>query len=69
MNLNNKIITMDKIFFKVSVFSWKNEGPDVLTFCHMSKSEMNAWIDNLLSNPFSDITHVVLEEFKVADYE
>lgn len=60
---------MDKIFFKVSVFAWKKEEPDVLTFYHMTRREMNDWIDNLLGNPFSDVTHVVLEEFKVPDYE
>lgn len=59
----------EKIGYKVSVFSWNEETPDILTFYHMSRQEMNDWIDNLLGNPFSDITHVVLEEFKVSDYE
>lgn len=59
----------EKIGYKVSVFSWNEENPDILTFYHMSRDEMNAWVDNLLSNPFSDVTHIVLEEFKVADYE
>lgn len=59
----------EKIGYKVSVFSWYEENPEILTFYHMSKEEMNAWVDNLLSNPFSDVTHVVLEEFKIADYE
>lgn len=58
-----------KIGYKVSVFSWKEEAPDVLNFYHMSKDEMHDWVDNLLSNPLSDVTHVVLEEFKVTDYE
>lgn len=59
----------EKIGYKVSVFSWNEKEPDVLTFYHMSKKEMHDWVDNLLSNPLSDVTHVVLEEFKVADYE
>lgn len=62
-------MTKEKIGYKVSVFSWKDENPDILTFYHMSPDEMSAWVDNLLSNPFSDVTHIVLEEFKVADYE
>ena len=60
---------MDNFFFKVSVFSWKNEGLEVLTFYHMSKQSMNEWVDNWLSNHFSDITYVVLEELIMPDYE
>ena len=59
----------ERIAFRVSVFVWNDKNPDVLTFYHMTRKEMNAWIDNLLSNPFNDVTNVVLEEFKVADYE
>lgn len=59
----------EKIGYKVSVFSWKDENPDILTFYHMSRKEMTDWMDNLLNNPFSDVTHVVLEEFNIADYE
>lgn len=59
----------EKIGYKVSVFRWDEENPDILTFYHMSDREMCDWIDNLLSDPFSSITHVVLEDFKIADYE
>lgn len=69
MNLNNAIMKKEKIGYKVSVFSWMSESPDILTFYHMSESEMNAWVENLLSNPFNDVTHIVVENFKVADYE
>lgn len=59
----------EKIGYKVSIFTWNEKSPDVLTFYHMSEKEMHDWVDNLLNNPFSDITHVVLEEFKVTDYD
>lgn len=58
-----------KIGYKVSVFSWKEENPDILTFYHMSEKEMNDWVENLLCDPFNDVTHVVVEDFNVADYE
>lgn len=59
----------EKIGYKVSVFKWNERVPDVLTFYHMSEKEMNDWVESLLSDPFNDITHIVLEDFKVADYE
>lgn len=58
-----------KIGYKVSVFSWNEENPDTLTFYHMSETEMIDWVENLLSDPFNDVTHVVVEDFKVKDYE
>lgn len=59
----------EKIGYKVSVFRWNREDADILTFYHMSPLEMYDWVDDMLSDPFSDITHVVLEEFKIKDYE
>lgn len=59
----------EKICYKVSIFKWNEKEPDVLTFYHMSEGEMNDWIENLLIDPFNNITHIVLEDFKVADYE
>lgn len=59
----------EKIGYKVSVFCWKQEDPDILYFYHMSPKEMNEWVENLLSDPFNDVTHIVLEDFKNKDYE
>lgn len=58
-----------KIGYKVSVFKWNEREPDVLTFYHMSEREMIAWVEEALSNPFNDITHIVQEEFKINGYE
>lgn len=58
-----------KVFYKVSVFRWKQGDPEILHFFHMSPTEMNDWIDNLLSDPSNDVSHVVIEEFKIYDYE
>lgn len=58
-----------KIGYRVFVFKWDEREPDELTFYHMSEREMNDWVENLLSDPFNDITHIVIENFEVADYE
>lgn len=59
----------EKIGYKVSVFKWNYENPDILTFFHMSESEMNEWVESLLIDPFNDITHIDVEQFKIMGYE
>ena len=68
MNLNNTIMIKEKIGYKVSVFSWDKDNPEILTFYHMSEREMNDWVESLLSDPFNDVTYIVVENFKV-NYE
>ena len=49
--------------YKLLVYSWKSSQPDVLTFYHMTEEEMINWVENKLSNPFSSVTSIEMEEF------
>lgn len=55
--------------YRLSVFKWNEKEPEILTFYHMSEKEMIDWVEEVLSDPFNDITHIVQEEFKINGYE
>lgn len=69
MSLNKEIMVKKKIGYKVSVFRWNRKDAEVLTFYHMTEKTLNEWVENLLYYPFSAITHVVVEQFKIYSHE
>lgn len=49
--------------YKLLVYSWESNQPDVLTFYYMTEKEMIDWVEEKLSNPFSSVTSIEMKEF------
>lgn len=54
---------LKKVGFKVLVFWYDQECPDVLVLHRFSEKALYVWLDNLMSDIGNSITHVVVHRF------
>ena len=56
-------IKMKKVGFKVLVYWYDQEVPDVLVLHRFTEKTLYAWIDTMLSDIGSSVTHVEVNKF------
>lgn len=56
-------IKMKKVGFKVLVYWYDQESPDVLVLHRFTEKALYMWIDGLLSDVGNSVTHVVVKRF------
>lgn len=64
--LNNRIMErkeLKRTGFKVFVYWYDQERPDVLVLHRFTEKALYSWLDNLMSDISSSITHVEVHRF------
>lgn len=54
---------MKKVGFKVLVYWYDQEKPDVLVLHRFTEKALYMWIDTMMSDIGNSVTHVVVERF------